>query len=80
MKGLYRQGTPAAFYKGNGVRSVHILLFHKLNHDLTFRLEGMFGKQWKDLKKVPIVTELILSCTVDMFLQPLHVAETRFIA
>ena len=43
MKGLYRQGTPIAFYKGNGVRSLHILLFHKLNHDFTFRMEETFG-------------------------------------
>ena len=79
MKGLYRQGTPLAYYKGNGVRSLHIILFHKLNHQMSFQMEDMFGQQWVQLKKVPIVQELVLSCTVDMLLQPLHVAEARFI-
>lgn len=79
MRGLYKQGTPQSFYKGNGVRSMHILLFHKLNADLSFRAESQFGKQWKEFKKIPIASEMLLSCTVDFFLQPLHVAETRFI-
>ena len=78
MRALYRQGTPAAFYKGNLVRSTHILLFHKLNTSLTFAAEGTFGKQWKNLKEIPIIPELLLSCSVDLLLQPLHVAETRF--
>jgi hypothetical protein len=46
MRGLYKQGAPLAFYKGNGVRSLHILLFHKLNTELTFRTEKNFGAQW----------------------------------
>ena len=47
MRALYRQGTPWAFYKGNMVRSIHILLFHKLNTHATFVAEGTFGQQWK---------------------------------
>jgi len=42
MRALYRQGT-FSFYKGNLVRSTHILLFHKLNTSLTFAVEGKFG-------------------------------------
>ena len=30
------------------------------------------------MKEVPILCEFLLSTTVDMILQPLHVAETRF--
>ena len=61
------------------MRSLHILLFHKLNTDFTFRAEQIFGLQWKKLKEVPLASELILSCSVDFLLQPLHVAETRLI-
>ena len=79
LKGLFREGAPTSFYKGNGVRACHILLFHKLNTDLTFRVEQIFGPQWKALKQVPLASEFILSCSVDLLLQPLHVAETRFV-
>ena len=68
MRGLYKQGPPLSFYKGNGVRSLHILLFHKINTDFSFRYEQIFGLQWKQLKDVPLATELILSCTVDFLL------------
>jgi hypothetical protein len=33
FQGIYRQGF-TGFYKGNGVRSLHILLFHRMNSDL----------------------------------------------
>ena len=68
-----------SLYKGNMTRSIHILLFHKINTWLTFTAEENFGKYWLDLKKIPILTEFLLSCTVDMILQPLHSAETKFI-
>ncbi len=79
MNGLYRQGSPMAFYKGNMTRSLHILLFHKLNTNFTFMAEGQFGKSWKKLKEIPVLTEFLLSCTVDLLLHPLHVAETRMV-
>ena len=79
MKGLYKQGTPMAFYKGNLTRGIHILLFHKMNTDLTFRMEQTFPEYWRMVKEVPFAQEFILSCFVDIVLQPLHVAETRFI-
>lgn len=79
MRGTYKQGTPYAFYKGNGVRALHILLFHKLNTDLGFRAESGLGQLWQRVKETPYASELVLSCTVDFCLQPLHVAETRFI-
>lgn len=79
LKGLYKQGTPQAFYKGNGLRSIHILLFHKLNTEMTFGMEKIFGQHWKTIKEVPMLSELMLSCSIDMILQPLHVAESRFI-
>ena len=41
IQGLYKQDI-RGFYKGNGIRSVHILLFHKLNSDLNFKSEQMF--------------------------------------
>ena len=39
IKGIFKQGQPMSFYKGNGVRSLHIILFHKINADLKFRVE-----------------------------------------
>jgi hypothetical protein len=68
MRGLFKQGPPLAFYKGNGVRALHIFLFHKLNTDLTFRAEKWFGLQWKTIKETPLASELILSCAVDLVL------------
>jgi len=68
MRGLYKQGVPLAFYKGNGVRSLHIFLFHKLNTDLSFRAQETFGPKWKEFKKKPIASELLLSCVADMLL------------
>lgn len=79
LKGLYKQGTPYSFYKGNGVRALHIILFHKFNTEMTFKIEQLIPQQWKQLKKIQGAPELLLSCTVDMLLQPLHVAESRLI-
>jgi len=79
LKGLYKQGTPMSFYKGNGVRAIHILLFHKLNSEMTYKVESTIPTYWKQLKEIPLASELLLSCSVDLILQPLHVAESRFI-
>lgn len=49
FQGLYKQGI-SGFYKGNGVRCVHILLFHKLNSDLNFASEAAFPDQIKQIK------------------------------
>ena len=68
MRGTYKQGTPFAFYKGNGVRALHIFLFHKLNTDLSFQAESNLGKIWKTIKDTPYASELILSCAVDFTL------------
>eukprot|EP00347_Sterkiella_histriomuscorum_P016067 403354614 len=76
--GLYKQGL-RGFYKGNGIRCLHIVLFHKLNTDLTIFTEQKFPQQVKQLKQIPMVQEFALSCMVDFMLQPLHVAEARFV-
>lgn len=68
VRGIYKQGPPLAFYKGNGVRSLHILLFHKLNTDFTYRAETLFGQSWQQLKQTPLMAELVLSCSVDFLL------------
>lgn len=39
--GLYKQGI-RGFYKGNGIRCMHIALFHKLNTDLTIYTEANY--------------------------------------
>ena len=52
INGLYKQNL-AGFYKGNGVRSFHILLFHRMNTDLTFWTESAFPNQIKAIKKIP---------------------------
>jgi len=68
MKGVYKQGTPSAFYKGNMTRGIHILLFHKLNTDLTFRVEQGIPDVWKKIKEIPLAAEFLLSCSVDLCL------------
>jgi hypothetical protein len=50
VRGTYKQGSPIAFYKGNGARALHILLFHKLNTDLSFRAETTLGSLWQKIK------------------------------
>ena len=80
LTGLYKQGTPRSFFKGNGVRSLHIILFHKLNTEASFTIEKVVPDYWKQIKQVPLLPEVLLSCSIDLLLQPLHVAETRFIA
>jgi hypothetical protein len=77
INGLYRQNA-AGFFKGNGIRSVHIVLFHKLNADLNVWAEATYPAQWKALKAIPCAQEFLLTCTLDCLLQPLFVAETRF--
>lgn len=77
MRALYKQGTPMSFFKGNLTRSIHILMFHKLNTWMAFSAEAQLGQTWKKMKDIPCLTEFLLSCSVDMVLQPLHVAETR---
>jgi hypothetical protein len=42
ISGLQKQGL-GSFYKGNGVRCMHIFLFHKLNTDLIFYSEANYG-------------------------------------
>ena len=68
-----------AFYKGNGIRSLHILMFHRLNSDLRFWSEGAFPEFTKQIKAIPCAQEFLLTTAIDMALQPLFVAETRFI-
>jgi len=68
MRALYKQGSPWSLYKGNLTRSVHILLFHKMNTWMSFTAESQFGQQWKEIKEIPVLPEFMLSCMVDMFL------------
>jgi hypothetical protein len=49
-------------------RSMHILMFHKLNTYLTFTMEGQLGETWKKMKETPCLVEFLLSSTVDMLL------------
>lgn len=39
--GLYKQGF-RGFYKGNGIRCMHIFMFHKMNSDLTLYSESNY--------------------------------------
>jgi len=78
IQGIYKQGA-AGFYKGNGVRCLHIGLFHRLNADLNFGAEQAFPEQFKQLKQIPCAPEFLLTCTIDLLLHPLHQAEARFI-
>ena len=79
IQGLYKQSI-RGFYKGNMIRSAHILLFHKLNADLNTHAEQTWPDTFKQVKQVPCLKEFLLATTVDMLLQPLFLAETRFIA
>ena len=48
------------FYKGNGIRSLHILMFHRLNSDLRFWSEGAFPEFTKQIKAIPCAQEFLL--------------------
>ena len=78
FNGLQQQGTKG-LYKGNGVRSLHVLLFHKLNCDLNHFSETSIPEIVRQIKQVPCAQEFLLSCTVNLFLHPLHLAEARMI-
>ena len=78
FNGLQQQGT-YALYKGNGIRCLHVLLFHKFNCDLNHYSESFFPDVVKQIKSVPCAQEFLLSCTVNLFLHPLHLAEARLI-
>lgn len=54
IQGLYKQGL-GGFYKGNGVRCLHIVLFHKLNTDLTLAAESKYPEEMKKLKEIPLM-------------------------
>ena len=80
FQGIYKQGGIRGFFKGNGVRSAHILLFHRLNSELTFAMEHLLPpEQVKQIKSVPCLQEFLLSCSIEVLLHPLHLLETRFI-
>jgi len=79
IQGLYKQHV-RGFYKGNLIRSVHIFLFHKLNAELNTFAEQAWPETFKQIKQVPCLKEFLLASTVDVALQPLFLAETRFIA
>jgi hypothetical protein len=78
FQGIYKQGI-RGFYKGNGVRCLHIFLFHKLNTEASMSLENTTNDLGKHLKSMPLAKEFLLSCAIDFILHPLHVAEARFI-
>lgn len=79
FNGIYKQG-PLGFYKGNGVRCLHILLFNRMVTDLQFISEAVVPADYvTKIKSVPLAHEFLLSCTIDMILHPLHLMEARFI-
>ena len=47
---------------------------------MTFLSETTFPELVKKLKSMPGAQEFLLTCTIDLLLHPLHIAETRFIA
>ena len=73
---LFRQGL-LSFYKGNGIRCLHMMLFQYLRTDFSLRVDkhtgGNFGKN------LPFVKEFLIATVVDFLLHPLHLAEARFI-
>jgi len=48
LDGCYRQGL-GGFYKGNGIRSLHIVLFHRLNTDFAGMMETYFPAETKQI-------------------------------
>jgi hypothetical protein len=78
FQGIYKQGM-SGFYKGNGIRCLHIFLFHRFNTDITLYTEANLNEQMKIIKKIPFAQEFLFSCGIDFLLHPLHVAEARFI-
>lgn len=78
IAGLYKQGF-RAYYKGNGIRCLHIILFHKLNTEMQLASDGVFKGLFENLAKFPLGRELFIACAIDFVLHPLHLAEARFI-
>jgi len=78
FNGIYSQG-PLGFYKGNGVRALHALIFHRANCDLNGWSEAAFPEQVKQLKQIPCAQEFLLACGINLLLHPLHLAEARLI-
>jgi hypothetical protein len=49
FQGIYKQGM-GGFYKGNGIRCLHILMFHRLNTEMTLFTESNMSESMKALK------------------------------
>jgi hypothetical protein len=43
FQGIYKQGM-GGFYKGNGIRCLHIFMFHRINTDVTLFSESNFAE------------------------------------
>lgn len=67
--GLMRQGI-LSFYKGNGIRCTHMLLFQYLRTDISLRVDKMRGGTFAT--SIPLVKEFLIATGVDFLLHPLH--------
>lgn len=41
-------------------------------------VESSYPFYWRQVKQIPCLPEFLLTCSIDMLLQPLFLAETRF--
>jgi hypothetical protein len=74
INGLYKQGI-LGFYKGNGCRVIHVLLYDLIRNDVTCQSD--FGEMvfqrdsfWRDYAAATVAS---------LFLHPLHFAEARYV-
>ncbi|CAI2370784.1 unnamed protein product [Moneuplotes crassus] len=82
---LMRQGL-TSFFKGNGIRCLHMCLFQYIRTDLSLRIDQMYGQDKEHenyvlnlLKNAPLLKEFLVASAADFVLHPLHCAEARFV-
>lgn len=64
-----------AFYKGNGVRVLHIYVYSVLRNDLGY----YFDNGESIFRKDSFIRDFAAATIASMFLHPLHLAEARLI-
>jgi hypothetical protein len=74
IQGLYKQGL-LGFYKGNGVRCAHVLLYQAFRNDMQRQLDwgnNIFKRNsfWRDFAAASLA---------GIFLHPLHLVEARLV-
>lgn len=74
IQGLYRQGI-LGFYKGNGIRVLHIFMYTIIRNDTQYFLD--YGDNI--FRKNSFFRDFAAATAASLFLHPLHLLEARYI-